>query len=177
MGTVYTKKGDKGMTSFIDGKRVVKGDVRAWVVGSFDEVNSWLGVIISECEDVGLRSVLRDVQRDLFIVNSILVGAKLRFGKSKTIKLERKIDKIEKKLPKLTNFILPGGSRLSAKLHYGRVLVRRAERHLVLLNEEEKVSSLILMYVNRLSDFMFVLAREANLRSGVLEEVWKTWEG
>ncbi len=166
--SVYTKKGDKGKTSAIKWKCISKNELLFWAIGSLDELNSWIGVI-SPTSPKATRGFLIEIQRNLFLINSVLAGADLKFPGGRTKKLEKEIDRLENKLPKLANFILPGGTPLAAKFHYGRVLTRRAERYLVALNEERKVNPEILKYVNRLSDLMFTFAREANFNSGVKE--------
>lgn len=166
---IYTKRGDKGETSLYDSTsrqniRVSKDSRRINAIGAIDELNSYLGMTSAD---------LKEIQRDLFTIGSILAGAKLRFGKAKTKKLEKTIDKLEGKLPVLKNFILPGGSRLAAHLQYARALTRRAERQVVALSEVDKIKPEVLIYLNRLSDYLFMLARKANFDAEVKEEVWK----
>lgn len=167
---VYTKKGDKGVTSLFKGTRVDKSSIRIRTIGTLDEVNSFLGIILSEA--LGLKE-LKDIQRNLFSIGSILAGASLRFPKSRTKKLERAIDKIEGKLPVLKNFILPGGFGVGAKLFFARALARKAERSLVALNRKTPLKPEILVYMNRLSDYLFMLAREVNHEEGIVEEAWR----
>lgn len=170
---IYTKKGDKGETSLFLKRPtpVSKDSVRINAIGTIDEANSYLGVVISESPE--LKKSLNEIQRNLFVVGSILAGAKLRFSRTKTKKLERAIDRLEGTLPVLKNFILPGGSKIGAKLLFVRTLVRRAERATVSLNLAEKVKPEIMIYLNRLSDYLFMIAREVNLKEGFKEEVWK----
>ena len=171
---IYTKKGDKGKTSlYKKGEQVSKSTLRISAIGTIDELNSALGVCISFSEDKALTRHLVKVQRDLFVVGSILAGANLRFHKSKTKKLEKVIDKLEGSLPVLKNFILPGGSKVASQLFLTRTIARRTEREVVFLNESEKVSPQILIYLNRLSDFIFMLARDANYKSQRKEVIWK----
>jgi len=167
---VYTKKGDKGETSLFRGARVDKSSLRIGTIGAIDEANSYLGIILAEAP--GLKE-LKDVQRNLFTIGSILAGAPLRFAKSKTKKLERAIDKIEGALPVLKNFILPGGSGVGARLFFARTLARRAERALVCLNAKTPLKPEILVYINRLSDYLFMLGREVNHQDGMVEEAWR----
>lgn len=160
--SVYTKTGDKGETGTFAGKRISKSSRLIAVIGAIDELNSYLGVVGS----------LTDIQRNLFTINSMLSGAKLEFPKDATKKLEREIDKMEAKLPTLTNFIIYSGTPRAIKLYYTRALARRAERALVDLGF--KVYDLrILAYINRLSDYLFTLARYTNYKKKVKEEVWK----
>ncbi len=163
---IYTKRGDKGETSLYDKNsrqniRVSKDSLRIEAIGAIDELNSYLGVASAD---------LKDIQRDLFTIGSILAGAKLRFPKSKIKKLEKVIDKLEGTLPVLKNFILPGGIQTAANLQYARALCRRAERAIVRLEIKNQE---ILAYINRLSDYLFMLARKANYDVGIKEEVWK----
>lgn len=170
---IYTKKGDGGETSLFLKKPtpVSKDSVRVRAIGALDEANSYLGVIVSEKTE--LKKSISEIQKNLFVIGSILAGAKLRFSKSKTKKLERVIDRLEGTLPVLKNFILPGGSKAAAKLFFARALVRRAERAVVSLNSVEEVKPEIKVYLNRLSDYLFMIAREVNSQEGRKEEVWQ----
>lgn len=170
---IYTKKGDGGETSLFLKKPtpVSKDSVRVSAIGALDEANSYLGVIVSEKTE--LKKSMSEVQKNLFVIGSILAGAKLRFSKTKTKKLERVIDRLEGTLPVLKNFILPGGGKVGAKLFFARALVRRAERTVVSLNLVEEVKPEIMVYLNRLSDYLFMIAREVNSQEGFEEEVWK----
>lgn len=176
--TVYTKRGDKGETSLFSdkfgSKTVSKDSVRISAIGAVDEVNSYLGVVITFSENGKLDKELEVVQNNLFTVGSVLAGSDLKFSKTKSTSLEKQIDKMEKELPPLKNFILPGGTRLAGLLHFARSLARRAERRVVALSTIEEVNSNILVYLNRLSDYLFTLARYENFRLGVSE---KTWNG
>lgn len=168
---IYTKKGDKGETSIFNKEKTSKDSLKINAIGTIDEVNSYLGVIISESPE--LKKSINEIQKNLFVIGSILAGAPLRFSKAKTRKLERIIDNLEGSLPVLKNFILPGGSKIGANLHFARTLVRRAERAVVSFNSLEAVKPEILVYLNRLSDYLFMLARNENFKEGVKEEVWK----
>ncbi|MFV1916920.1 MAG: cob(I)yrinic acid a,c-diamide adenosyltransferase [Patescibacteria group bacterium] len=185
---IYTKRGDKGKTSLYDkfsaqrerarhdsmssARRVSKSSLRIDVIGSVDELNSFLGIVISSSENPKLTYQLKEVQRNLLTIGSILAGSDLRFFKTKTKGLEKVIDEIEGKLPPLKNFILPGGSKLASQLQFARSLTRRVERSIVALGKEDTVKSEILLYLNRLSDYLFMLARDANYSTGLKEEVW-----
>lgn len=170
---IYTKKGDRGETSLFLKKPtpLSKDSIRINAIGSVDEASSYLGVIISESRE--LKKPLNEIQKNLFVIGSILAGAELRFSKTKTQKLERVIDRLEGSLPTLKNFILPGGGKIGAKLHFARTLVRRAERAVVSYSLLEAVKPEILVYLNRLSDYLFMIAREVNSQEGFKEEVWK----
>jgi len=173
---IYTKRGDKGKTGLLENggeKRVSKDYLRIEVIGALDELNSYLGIVTSLLQSKKHKEFVENVQKDLFTINSILAGAKLVFTKTKTTKLEKKIDELEKNLPKLTNFILSGGSEVSARFQFARSLARRAERKLVALSKKEKIAPQILQYTNRLSDTFFVYARTINIEAGEEETVWK----
>lgn len=174
---IYTKKGDKGETSLLplkegEKRRVSKDSLRVWAIGSVDELNSFVGISQSFCENTHTSQVLTRIQKDLLNIGSILAGSNLSFGLSKVIFLERQIDKMDETLPPLTNFILPGGSVLGAHLQYCRSLTRSAERRVVALSKEEKVRSAIIKYLNRLSDYFFTIARFTNHNLGIDEDAW-----
>lgn len=160
--TVYTKTGDKGTTGTFSGKRISKSSKLINAIGAIDELNSYLGIVGN----------LTDIQRNLFTINSILSGAKLEFPKNATKKLEREIDEMEGKMPVLANFIIYSGSKKSRELYFARGLARRVERTLVQL----KITNYklqILAYINRLSDYLFTLARFTNFKKKIKEEIWK----
>lgn len=174
---IYTKKGDKGETGMIspnpDEKiRLSKSSLKVRAIGAIDELDSFIGLAKSFTSDKIYLKILSDIQRDLLTIGSILAGSGLKFPKSKTIKLERFIDKWDSFLPKLTNFILPGGTNLGAELHVCRSAARRAEREITAFAEIENVPDNIKMYINRLSDFMFQMSRFVNFQGGIKEEIW-----
>jgi cob(I)alamin adenosyltransferase len=171
--TVYTKKGDQGETGLVSGRRVSKSSRGIEAIGTLDEANSGLGLVVSFIEDKKIKRQLEDIQKDLFTIGAILAGAKLRFFKTKTCRLEKEIDKMESNLPSLTNFVLPGGSKVASLLFVARAVVRRAERAVVDLSQEEPVKSQIVQYLNRLSDYLFVLARVVNQENSVKETIWQ----
>ena len=160
---VYTKTGDKGKTGTFGGKRVSKSSKLINIIGSIDELNSFLGIIRG----------LTEIQGNLFTINSIIAGSKLHFTKSKTKELERQIDKWEGELPVQKNFIYYGGTSRSAHIFFARALCRRAERELVSFSKEQKTPEAIIVYINRLSDYLFMLARSENFKAKVKEEFWK----
>lgn len=176
---IYTKKGDRGRTALFDPccadpKSVSKNSPKITAIGALDELNSYLGIITSQSESPDLNSLLVTIQKDLFLVSSILAGANLRFSSSSTRRLEKEIASLEKKLPPLSHFILPGGSGISSHLHFARALARRAERAVVGLSLQEKIKPSILSYLNRLSDAFFIFARQANFAFGIKEIVWRS---
>jgi len=172
---IYTRKGDKGLTSLYSEKggdwSVAKNSERVELLGGVDEVVSFLGIIKASTKSPKLKKVLSRVQEELLLINSIVAGANLSFTKEKLTELERLIDQKEAKLPVLKNFIIPGESLVSAQLHYARSLVRKVERKAYFLRDDERFS-LILAYINRLSDFLFMLAREYNWKLRIKDEIW-----
>lgn len=162
--SVYTKTGDKGKTGTFGGKRISKSSKLIQAIGAIDELNSYLGIV----------GKLTDIQRNLFTINSILSGARLELSKDSTKKLEREIDEMEDKMPVLANFIIYSGTPRATKLYYARALARRAERSLVAAPNILHTTYDILPYLNRLSDYLFTLARYTNFKKKVTEEVWKS---
>lgn len=165
---IYTKTGDKGSTKVFDKKtgqltQISKDSCKIAAIGAIDELNSFLGIVGN----------LTEIQGNLFTINSILAGSHLRFSKSKTKKMEREIDKWEGSLPVQKNFIFYGGTPRAALLFYGRALCRRAERSLVEFSKEQKVHEAITIYINRLSDYLFILGRAENFKTGQKEIAWK----
>jgi len=176
--SIYTKKGDQGFTELIGGKRLSKCSLRVNTYGSVDELNSILGVIISKITDEKAKAHLQTIQHQLFVIGTILADpdfkhpAGLNVEKDSISKLESKIDEWDKQLPQLSNLVIPGGSVLAAEVHYARSICRRVERNLVALAEKEKVPENLVVYLNRLSDFLFTLARFTNLKADISETVW-----
>ncbi len=176
---IYTKTGDKGATKVFDKKsgqltQVRKDSCHIRTIGSIDELNSFLGIVKSLSTDAKLQKRVEEIQGNLFVINSILAGSKLRFSKTKTKKLERQIDEWEGTLPVLKNFIFYGGTTEASFIFYARALVRRAERELVSFAEEQKVPDSIRTYLNRLSDYLFMLARIINSNKKAKEDYWVT---
>jgi cob(I)alamin adenosyltransferase len=178
---IYTKTGDRGDTSLLGGARVGKDDLRVAAYGEVDEVNAILGVVLADAEEASLRRLLLAVQRDLFALGAQLAdpAARVVTKRKKAAltaahirKLERAIDVRESALPPLSSFILPGGSRTGARLHLARTVCRRAERTAVALARREALDPRLVVYLNRLSDLLFVLARFENHRRGEPEERW-----
>ena len=168
--TVYTKTGDKGKTGTFGGKRISKSSKLIQAIGAIDELNSYLGIIGTTS---GSRGKLTEIQRNLFTINSILSGAKLELPKDATKKLEKEIDDMEGSMSVLTNFIIYSGTPRATKLYYSRALCRRAERILVAASDSKHPNLDKLAYLNRLSDYLFTLARFTNFKKKVKEEIWK----
>jgi cob(I)alamin adenosyltransferase len=176
---IYTKTGDGGQTSLFGGTRVGKDDPRVAAYGDVDELNANLGLARAVAADSEIAAELVRLQRDLFAMGALLadpsgtVGQKIskaRIADADVTRLEQVIDKFESELPPLTNFVLAGGSLCGAALHLARAVCRRAERSIVAL--EPAVDPLLLKYINRLSDLLFVIARAANHRAGAPETTW-----
>lgn len=177
---IYTKGGDEGKTSLLGGERVSKSHERIEAYGTIDELNACLGVVEAEFHEKTSKKDLLRIQETLFTIGSHLASSKAsatkilpKISPAEVTFLEDKIDGMEKKLKPLKNFILPGGSMLVGHCHLARCVCRRAERHVVLMNEKTKVDPLILMYLNRLSDYLFVLARYSAKLEGVKDVEWK----
>jgi cob(I)alamin adenosyltransferase len=177
---IYTRFGDKGKTALFGGKTVSKGNIRVEAYGNLDELNSYLGVVLSQIKDRKIRAELLQIQNDLFEIGGCLAspGNKKYQNLSKKLKtrvleFEQTIDISTKHLPKLTKFILPGG-KTGSLLHYARTIARRAERRTVALAEKEKVLAEVLIYLNRLSDLLFMFARTINYQEKQKETIWSS---
>jgi cob(I)alamin adenosyltransferase len=176
---IYTRTGDGGETSLVGGERVAKSTLRVDTYGEVDELNSALGVAHTRVTHDEVLSTLSSVQNDLFSVGAILADPKGRLSNDKVAlddsavrKLEELIDRFDSELEPLTSFILPGGSTGGAELHHARSVCRRVERKMVELTSREPVPPVVIRYMNRLSDLLFVLARLENKHQGVEEEKW-----
>jgi cob(I)alamin adenosyltransferase len=176
---IYTKTGDKGETALLGGTRVPKNHIRIEAYGTVDELNSWLGQI-RDCVSKEHEAEIYKIQNYLFTVGSHLattptkdVKMSLPDLKEEEITfLEEKIDSMEKTLPALTNFVLPGGDANASKIHIARCVCRRAERISVALTNEESIDQLIVQYLNRLSDYLFVLSRFVLKSNDGTEVIW-----
>ncbi len=194
---IYTRGGDKGQTSLYGGERVSKAHGRVEAYGTLDELNSALGVCIAFCREQNKLELddeidwLLQVQRDLFALGSWLASkeaseraargeeafagarqARTHVDSDRILKIEEQIDAWEKELEPMKAFLLPGGSRLGAEMHLARTICRRAERLVIALGETEVVPPLVVQYLNRLADALFVLARHLNRLGGVKEDPW-----
>ncbi len=176
---IYTRAGDKGETSLGDGSRVPKLDCRIGAFGTVDELNSALGVALAEPGlPERLREPLARIQNDLFDVGADLsvpfgIGDRLRVEQRQIDWLEQLCDELNADLPELKSFVLPGGTPAAARLHVARTTCRRAERDALTANEEHGINALVLGYLNRLSDFLFIAARWANADAGRDEPLWR----
>jgi cob(I)alamin adenosyltransferase len=179
---IYTKTGDAGETGLFGGGRVGKDHPRVEAYGDVDELNAAIGVARSAEPMPRIDEILVPVQRDLFSIGAILATPQLekmreqlekaRVDDSRISELERAIDACERELEPLRSFILPGGTQKSAALHVARTVCRRAERRVVRLRRELEIPEIVVIYLNRLSDLLFMLARVANKRSGHGEVTW-----
>jgi cob(I)alamin adenosyltransferase len=176
---IYTRGGDRGETSLGDGSRVSKLDARIAAYGAVDELNSALGLALAlpELPD-DLRGPIARVQNELFDVGADLsvpvdVEGRLRVTQAQIDELERLCDAFNAELPELRSFVLPGGTEAAARLHSARTICRRAEREALVADREHGVDPLALVYLNRLSDLLFILARAANARAGGGEPLWR----
>jgi cob(I)alamin adenosyltransferase len=172
---VYTKSGDAGETSLVDGSRVSKADLRVAAFGDVDELNSLLGLARIGLEDRQLDEALGRIQNELFIVGADLASPLTievpRIDDDRVAELDRLIDLLMEELEPLQEFILPGGAQFGAMLHLARTVARRAERSIVALAAQSEINGPALVYLNRLSDLLFVMARIANKRAGVSERL------
>jgi len=177
---VYTKTGDKGDTSLFGGKRVPKYDLRINAYGTSDELNSWIGLIRDQKIDASYIETLLEIQDRIFTLGSQLAAdpgkPKLKMPKIelKDIQfLEGEMDRMSEYLPEMTNFTLPGGHTTVSYCHIARTVCRRCERLVVELASSEPIDELIIQYLNRLSDYLFVLSRKITQDLGVNEALWK----
>jgi cob(I)alamin adenosyltransferase len=175
---IYTRAGDAGETSLGDGSRVPKLDCRIGAFGTVDELNAALGVALADPDlPARLRAHLERIQNDLFDVGADLsvpfgLTDRLRVDQSHVERLEQLCDELNAELPQLKSFVLPGGTGAAARLHVARTTCRRAEREALAANEEHGINPLVLAYLNRLSDFLFIAARSANAAAGRDEPLW-----
>jgi cob(I)alamin adenosyltransferase len=179
---IYTKTGDKGTTSLIGGTKVPKNDIRIETYGTVDELNSWIGLVNDQLNDAELKNELKEIQDRLFTI-----GSSLATDADKDIKmrlpdlhegdiqfLEKRIDEMTAQLPEMKSFILPGGHVAVSSVHVARCVCRRAERLAVSMQQHELfVDENVIRYLNRLSDYLFTLARYAGKKLGAEEIPWK----
>lgn len=197
MPKIYTKKGDRGETGILGGVRISKSCLEIEVIGEVDETNAMIGLLITylqgfECESehqcgdegrcdpfVEVKKNLLEIQNDLFVIGSNLAALQTdlenipKLNSSQVLRLEKLIDKMESELVELKNFILPGGDIAAVQSYVARAVCRRAERCLIGLSEKYEIEENLKQYINRLSDYLFVLARWINMRSGIEEVKWK----
>ena len=177
---IYTKTGDKGKTSLLGGTRVSKANDRINTYGTIDELNSFLGMVCDLEVDEKRMLLIREIQSRLFTIGSSLAAETERAKEFKpdleendVSKLEQAIDEMNESLPAMKNFIVPGGHQLVSSTHIARTVSRRAERLIIKLSESEEIEEIIIRYLNRLSDYLFVLARKQGSDLNVEEIPWK----
>jgi len=177
---IYTKKGDKGETSLLGGTQVAKSHIRIESYGTVDELNSWLGLIRDQKIDKPTKKFLIHIQDRLFTIGSHLASDPNKKGikipdikEEDIISLEKEIDNMNEVLPEMKNFVLPGGHTAVSYCHIARCVCRRAERCTVNLASKEKVEDIIIKYLNRLSDYLFVLSRKFSHDMKAEEIPWK----
>lgn len=183
---IYTKTGDTGQTSLISGRRVSKADIRIDSFGTVDELNSWIGLVRDQPVNESRRDLLKEIQDRLFTVGATLATDPDAGLRGKTPRkampdivegdvtlLEQAMDAMDAELPELRLFVLPGGHESVSYAHLARTVCRRAERLVIALNNESPVDPLVIQYLNRLSDYLFVLSRKMTQELGVEEVAWK----
>ncbi|ABK76874.1 conserved hypothetical protein [Cenarchaeum symbiosum A] len=174
---IYTKTGDDGTTGLQGGRRVPKSDPRISAYGGVDEINSLLGVVLSHGLEGDIESIMARIQNELFVTGADLSNPNLEDGKNRVTeqmvkRLEDDIDMLEEKLEPLTSFILPGGDVAAAFIHLARTAARRAETLVVILEEKEKINPWCRIYLNRLADILFVMARIRNSQQDCPDVPW-----
>jgi cob(I)alamin adenosyltransferase len=177
---IYTKTGDEGTTSLFGGKRVSKADLRIDAYGTIDELNAWIGLVRDQEVNGKRKEILIEIQDRLFTTGSILatVPGNTRvkipsLNEEDISSLEKQIDEMEAELPPMRSFVLPGGHRSVSFGHVARTVCRRAERLVIALHGQEPVDPLVIKYLNRLSDYLFVLCRKMSHELGAEETPWK----
>lgn len=177
---IYTKTGDKGQTSLIGGTRIPKFDIRIEAYGTVDELNSYIGLIRDQAIDAHAREILIEIQDRLFTIGSLLAADPVKnkmtlpqIAESDIKLLEEEMDNMDKTLPEMKSFVLPGGHTTVSFCHIARCVCRRAERCTLKLNEQEPLNELIYKYLNRLSDYLFVLSRKLTMDLKATETPWK----
>jgi cob(I)alamin adenosyltransferase len=177
---IYTRTGDKGDTSLFGGQRVPKDALRIEAYGTVDELNSVLGIVRADSVDPEIDRILEEIQNELFELGADLATprsverSKVKRIESRDVQgLEKLLDGLDEHLKPLRSFILPGGSPVAARIHFARTVCRRAERAVVRLSRNEDIGEAVMVYLNRLSDLLFVLARYANHQAAVPEVKWR----
>ena len=175
---IYTKTGDDGTTGLIGGKRIKKSTPRITAFGAIDELNAAVGIILASKVDSDIRKLLKQIQNNLFVVGADLANPDLANNSNRVTTdmitfLEVQIDKLENDLPPITYFILPGGNVVASQVHLARAICRRAEVKIVELSGIDKINKNCQVYINRLSDLLFVVARTINKRKKIKDIPWK----
>lgn len=174
LSKIYTRTGDAGETGLADGSRISKDDALIHAQGDVDELNSILGLLSSQLQDGSIKDVVLIIQNDLFNLGAEISLSQVFINSDQVSWLESQLDELNKDLPALREFILPGGNETAALCHLARAVCRRAERQIVALAKTRVIGSDLCAYVNRLSDLLFVLARSMNLQDGGKEVYWNS---
>ncbi|MGI4858765.1 MAG: cob(I)yrinic acid a,c-diamide adenosyltransferase [Janthinobacterium lividum] len=175
LSRITTRTGDDGTTGLGDGRRVPKDAARVIALGDVDELNSQLGVLLAEALPDALRATLAQIQHDLFdLGGELAIPGRVAIDETQVARLDGEIAAYNANLPPLVEFILPGGSRAAALAHVARTVCRRAERAVITLAGDEDVGEGARLYLNRLSDLLFVLSREINRQAGVADVCWRS---
>lgn len=170
---LYSGKGDDGKTNLFGcDQRISKSSVITEALGALDEINSFLGICKVKSKEIGFAEIVNLIQQNLFTIQAEVAGAQKNIKKEKIDEIEEEIGRVEKELPPVKTFFVSGGTELSASFDFARTIARRAERRVIKVSEEEKVSisKETLIYLNRLSSLLFALARLSNLKSGINDE-------
>ena len=178
---IYTKTGDKGTTSLVGGTRINKGALKIESYGTVDELNAWIGLLRDQEVNQNRRELLKEIQDRLFTIGSDLASEPEQVRKKKIpdlleediLLLEKEMDAMDTEIPPLRAFVLPGGHQSVSFTHLARTVCRRAERLVIRLSAEEETNALIIKYLNRLSDYLFVLSRKMTQELGSEEVAWK----
>lgn len=177
---IYTKTGDKGTTALFGGKRVSKADLRIETYGTVDELNSYVGLVRDQPVNQARKNILVEVQDRLFTIGSILAtepgNTKVKvpsLSLEDITLLEKEIDVMDASLPPMKSFVLPGGHQAVSICHVARTVCRRAERLVIALDAQEKIDALVIQYLNRLSDYLFMLSRKMSAELNAEETPWK----
>lgn len=180
MSKIYTKTGDKGTTSLVGGTRLPKDHIKIEAYGSVDELNAWIGVLADASENIERNSFLKEIQDRLFTIGAELASEPEQNKKklpelfeSDIVGLEKEMDFYNETIPTLRAFVLPGGHPLVSYAHVARTVCRRSERQVISLSHNEEVNPLIIKYLNRLSDYLFVLSRKITQEQNAPEIAWK----
>lgn len=174
LSKIYTRTGDQGTTGLGDGTRVSKDHARVEAFGTVDELNSVIGLLLTETLPADIHAALTDIQHDLFdLGGELCIPGRTRMQEGQITRLENILDSLNADLPMLKEFILPGGSRPAALAHLARTVCRRAERRTIALAKSESVPPASIKYLNRLSDLLFVMARALNRHAGQPDVLWQ----
>jgi len=178
LSKIYTRTGDDGSTGLGDGSRIEKDSLRVEAYGTVDELNSQLGLLLSDGLPDAERVLVQEIQHDLFdIGGELCLPGAVSLTRARVNGLEQALDRLNADLPPLKEFILPGGCVAAAQCHVARTICRRAERRVVTLARSEAVNPVVVEYLNRFSDLLFVLARVLNRRAGVEDLLWRHQRG